>query len=136
MADNFSKKKRSQIMSKVTSKNTKPELTIRKALFSEGYRYRLHRKDLPGNPDIVFPGRKKVLFINGCFWHGHKCKKAALPKTNRPFWEKKLSSNAKRDKQNIRKLKEMGWLSMVIWQCKIKKSTLKSQINKIKKYLE
>lgn len=123
-------------MSKITGKNTKPELIIRKTLFSEGYRYRLHRKDLPGNPDIVFPGRKKVVFINGCFWHGHNCKKAALPETNKPFWEIKLLGNKKRDKLNIRKLKEMGWESLVIWQCKIKRSELNSQINRIKKFLE
>ena len=93
MADVFSKKKRSQIMSNITGKNTMPELIIRKALFSEGYRYRLHRKDLPGNPDIVFPSRNKVIFINGCFWHGHNCKKAALPETNKQFWKKKINGN-------------------------------------------
>ena len=89
MADIFNKEKRSLIMSRIAGKDTKPEMIIRKALFSEGYRYRLHRKDLPGNPDIVFPNHKKVIFINGCFWHGHNCKKAALPTTNKSFWKKK-----------------------------------------------
>ncbi|MCK4829673.1 DNA mismatch endonuclease Vsr [bacterium] len=136
MADIFDKKKRSQIMGRISGKNTKPELIIRKALFSEGYRYRLHRKDLPGNPDIVFPNRKKVIFVNGCFWHGHSCKKAALPTTNKSFWEKKLTGNKERDKRNLAKLKAMGWKSMVIWQCQIKKNTLETQINKIKVFLE
>lgn len=136
MADIFNKKKRSQIMGRISGKDTKPELIIRKALFSEGYRYRLHRKDLPGNPDIVFPNRKKVIFVNGCFWHGHSCKKAALPTTNKSFWEKKLTGNKERDKRNLAKLKAMGWKSMVIWQCQIKKNTLETQINKIKTFLE
>lgn len=136
MADIFSKEKRSQIMSKISGKNTKPELIIRKALFSEGYRYRLHRKDLPGNPDIVFPIRKKAIFVNGCFWHGHNCKRAELPQTNKTFWENKLTGNAKRDKMNILELKKMGWSSLVIWQCEIKRNTLETKINKIKSFLE
>ena len=123
-------------MSKITGKNTKPEFIIRKALFNLGYRYRLHRKDLPGRPDIVFPCRKKVIFVNGCFWHGHNCVRAALPKSNRPFWENKQTGNVERDKKNIRKLKKMGWSSLVIWQCVIKKKTLESLINRIEKYLE
>jgi len=136
MADIFNKKKRSQIMSRISGKDTKPEIIIRKALFSEGYRYRLHRKNLPGNPDIVFPSRKKVIFVNGCFWHGHTCKKAALPSTNKLFWKKKLTGNKKRDKLNLEKLKAMGWKSLVIWQCQIKKNTFETQINKIKNFLE
>ena len=136
MADIFNKKKRSQIMGRISGKDTKPELIIRKALFSEGYRYRLHRKDLPGNPDIVFPNRKKVIFVNGCFWHGHSCKKAALPATNKSFWKKKQNGNKERDKRNLVKLKTMGWETLTIWQCEIKKTTLKTQINKIKLFLE
>ena len=136
MADVFSKKKRSQIMSNITGKNTMPELIIRKALFSEGYRYRLHRKDLPGNPDIVFPSRNKVIFINGCFWHGHNCKKAALPETNKQFWKKKINGNVERDKTNSIKLKQMEWKSFVVWQCEIKKSTLEKKIKQIKTFLE
>ncbi len=136
MADIFNKKKRSQIMSRIPGKDTKPELVIRKALFSEGYRYRLHRRDLPGNPDIVFPSRKKVIFVNGCFWHGHNCKKATLPTTNKHFWEKKLIGNKERDKLNLAKLKAIGWKSLVIWQCQIKKKTLETQIYKMKAFLE
>lgn len=136
MADIFDKKKRSEIMSKISGKNTKPELIIRKALFAEGYRYRLHRKDFPGNPDMVFPSRKKVLFINGCYWHGHNCKKAALPETNKQFWKKKIDGNVKRDKKNLDDLLKMGWKSFVIWQCEIKKSTLENKIHQIKVFLE
>ncbi len=136
MADIFTKKKRSQIMSRISGKDTKPELIIRKALFSEGYRYRLHRKDLPGKPDIVFPKCKKVIFVNGCFWHGHSCKKAALPTTNTRFWKKKQNDNIERDKRNLAELKTMGWETLTIWQCKIKKTTLETQINKIKVFLE
>lgn len=136
MADIFSKKMRSQIMSNITGKNTTPELIIRKALFSEGYRYRLHRKDLPGNPDIVFPRRNKVIFINGCFWHGHNCKKATLPENNNQFWKKKINGNMERDKTNLGKLTQMGWKSFVVWQCEIKKSILGEKIKQIKKFLE
>lgn len=123
-------------MSNITGKNTKPELLVRKALFSEGYRYRLHRKDLPGNPDIVFTSRKKAIFINGCFWHGHNCKKAALPENNKQFWKNKINGNVKRDKTNSDKLEEMGWKSFVVWQCEIKKSTLEKKIKQIKTFLE
>jgi DNA mismatch endonuclease, patch repair protein len=136
MTDIFSKKKRSQIMSKITGKNTKPELIIRKLLFSEGYRYRLHRKNLPGNPDIVFPGRKKVIFINGCFWHQHNCKRAALPETNKSFWQNKLEGNVKRDKKNLLELKKLGWSYLIIWQCKIKKENLDKQLIVIKEFLK
>ncbi len=136
MADIFNKEKRSQIMSKITGKDTKPELIIRKALFAEGFRYRLYGKDLPGKPDIVFPSRKKVIFINGCYWHGHHCKRAALPETNKSFWEKKINGNKERDKQNLAKLKAMGWKTLTIWQCEIKKNTLETKINRIKVFLE
>lgn len=136
MADIFNREKRSQIMSKITGKDTKPELIIRKALFSEGYRYRLHKKDLPGKPDIVFPSRKKAIFVNGCFWHGHHCKKAALPGTNKSFWEKKINGNKERDKQNLAKLKVIGWETLTIWQCEIKKNMLEAQISRIKIFLK
>lgn len=136
MADIFNKEKRSEIMSKISGKNTKPELIIRKALFSEGYRFLLHGKDLPGNPDIVFPGRKKVIFINGCYWHGHNCKKAALPETNKQFWKKKIDGNVERDRKNLDNLLKMGWKGFVIWQCEIKRGTLKDKINRIKMFLE
>lgn len=136
MTDIFNKEKRSLIMSKITGKDTKPEIIIRKALFAEGYRYRLYKKDLPGKPDIVFPGRNKVIFINGCFWHGHNCKRAALPETNKSFWEKKINGNKERDKRNLAKLKDMGWETLIVWQCEIKKNRLETLINKIKTFIE
>jgi DNA mismatch endonuclease (patch repair protein) len=89
-------------------------------LHSDGYRFRLHRKDLPGKPDIVFPGRKKVIFVHGCFWHGHRCRKGRLPKSNERFWQDKIDTNRARDKRHIRALAEAGWKSLVIWQCELK----------------
>lgn len=136
MTDIFSPKKRSQIMKKIRPKNSKQELFIRKLVFSLGYRYRLHRKDLPGKPDLVFPKYKKVIFINGCFWHGHHCKRASLPESNKEFWSRKIAGNINRDKRNLDKLSDIGWKSMVIWQCEIKKSDLNTVIEKIKNFLD
>lgn len=123
-------------MSKIGPKDTAPELFIRKLVFSMGYRYRLHRKDLPGTPDLVFPKYQKVIFVNGCFWHGHsRCKKSALPKQNKLFWKKKITMNIERDKRNIQLLTKEGWIPLVIWQCEIKKSTEEKLKNKIRKFL-
>ena len=101
-----------------------------------GYRFRLHRKDLPGKPDIVFPKYRKVIFVHGCFWHGHKnCKRATLPVTNRTFWKKKISKNIVRDKQNYVQLKKVGWKYLIIWQCEIKKEKELSLTKKIDIFL-
>jgi len=133
MTDIFSKEKRSEIMSKIGPKNSKPEIIVRKIVHSLGYRFRLHRKDLPGNPDLVFPKYKKALFVHGCFWHGHKrCQQGKLPATNTTFWEEKISGNVKRDKSNFNKLRRLGWKYLVIWQCDLKESNkenLKRKIN-------
>lgn len=108
-------------MSNIRSKNSKQELLVREFLFANGFRYRLHRKDLPGNPDIVLPKYKTVIFINGCFWHGHRdCKYATLPETNHDFWEKKISGNVERDLISISKLNNLGWRVIEIWQCQLK----------------
>jgi DNA mismatch endonuclease (patch repair protein) len=107
-------------MAKIGGKNTAPELAIRKLLYALGYRYRLHYKKIPGRPDIVLVGRKKAIFINGCFWHGHTCKRGALPSTNVAFWKKKISGNASRDKKNLAALREAGWSVFTIWQCEMK----------------
>ena len=120
MIDIFSSAKRSTIMSRIQGKNTTPEILVRKLIFSMGYRYRLHRKDLPGCPDIVFLGKKKVIFIHGCFWHRHNCKKGSLPDTNKSFWESKLERNKIRDAEDLTKLEKSGWRVLVIWQCQIK----------------
>lgn len=124
MADNVSKERRSKIMAQVKSKGMKPEMHVRRLLHGLGYRYRLHRSDLPGKPDIVFPGRRKVVFVNGCFWHNHEgCNRVRIPNTNRDYWVSKLERNAERDKRNIIHLNSIGWQSKVIWECQLKDMT-------------
>ncbi|MBY0475380.1 MAG: very short patch repair endonuclease [Nitrosomonas sp.] len=120
MLDTITKEKRSEIMSKVRSKNTSPELAVRKLVFSLGYRYRLHAKNLPGKPDLVFSGRKKVIFVHGCFWHGHDCTRGSAPATNKEFWLPKLEKNKVRDAETFRLLNSMSWSVLVIWQCQMK----------------
>lgn len=120
MADTLSPSERSERMSRVRGKDTKPELVVRRLVYGRGYRYRLHRRDLPGIPDLVFPSRKKVVFIHGCFWHRHPdpaCKLARLPKSRLDFWLPKLEGNRQRDLENIGKLYNSGWNSLVIWEC-------------------
>lgn len=130
--DKFSPEVRSRMMSRVKAKNTKPELLLRKFLFSKGYRYRLHVKYLPGKPDIVLPKYKTVIFVNGCFWHGHEaCKKAALPQSNKEFWEKKISSNMKRDSLHYESLESSGWKVIVIWSCQIPEILKSQQISSL-----
>lgn len=121
MADIFSKAKRSEIMSKISGKETKLEVLVGKFLFAQGFRYRKNDKRFAGKPDIVLPKYRTVIFVNGCFWHGHKdCKKAALPTTRREFWEQKISSNVARDARNSEVLRQDGWRVMTIWQCQLK----------------
>jgi len=132
--DNLSPRERSAQMAKVRSKNTKPEMTVRKLIYSLGYRYRLHRKELPGKPDIVFVSRKKVIFVNGCFWHGHHCSLGRIPKSRVDFWVNKINGNNKRDKTNIRKLKRLGWKVLVLWECQLKSN--EKMILKIRKFLD
>ena len=111
-------------MSHIRSKDTKPEVLVRRFLFASGFRFRLHRKDLPGKPDIVLPKYKTVIFINGCFWHGHKnCKYATIPETNREFWLAKISGNIERDKATYSELRQLGWRIIEIWQCQLKPKT-------------
>ena len=108
-------------MSKIRSKDTKPELTLRKALFARGFRYRVNDSHLPGKPDIVLPKYKTVIFVNGCFWHGHEgCKHASTPKTNIKFWTDKINSNIERDKINSLKLTDLGWNVLTVWECEIR----------------
>ncbi|MGJ0429049.1 very short patch repair endonuclease [Methylobacter sp.] len=125
---------RSAAMAKVRSKNTKPELTIRRLLFALGYRYRLHRVDLPGKPDLVFQGRRKVIFVHGCFWHSHNCPKGRKPKSNEAFWVKKLRRNKERDLDNLRKLSGMGWSVCVVWECELR--NIEAVKTKLIKFLE
>jgi len=108
-------------MSRIHSKDTKPEIIVRKWLWKNGYRFRLHRKDLPGKPDIILAKYRVVIFVHGCFWHMHNCKYGSKPKTNRSFWNKKLDDNVKRDRKNIKKLHSIGWRVLIIWECEIMK---------------
>lgn len=109
---------RSEVMSRIKCKDTKPEILVRKHLFSRGYRYRKNVKDLPGKPDLVFPGRKKIIFIHGCFWHRHEgCKRTRTPKSNIEFWKHKFEKNIERDKSSQQKLVNSGWKILIIWEC-------------------
>lgn len=125
MSDIFTKSKRSDIMSHIAGKETKPEILVRKFLFANGLRFRKNAKELPGKPDIVLPKYKTVIFIHGCFWHGHTCKRGALPTTNIEFWKTKISSNIERDKRDFLELEKLGWKVIVIWQCEIRNSVLR-----------
>ena len=119
--DIWNKEKRSECMSKIRSKDTKPELALRKALFARDFRYRVNDKHLPGKPDIVLPKYKTVIFLHGCFWHRHDgCKYAYTPKTNTEFWVDKITSNKERDKINLQKLAALGWNVITIWECEIR----------------
>lgn len=118
--DRLTPKQRGSVMAAVKGKNTKPEFAVRRMLFSLGYRYRLHRRSLPGAPDIVFPSRKKVIFVHGCFWHRHSCNGFRMPKSRVEFWTAKFERNAKRDAANRRRLRRLGWKSFVIWECQLR----------------
>ena len=119
-------------MSHVRGKDTKPEVMVRQFLFAQGFRYRLYRKDLPGKPDIVLPKYKTVIFINGCFWHGHSgCKYATIPEANHDFWFAKISGNIERDKSNYAKLNELGWKVIEIWQCELKPKFREQTLNNL-----
>ena len=121
MSDILSKSERSQRMSLIRSRNTKPEMFIRKTVYSLGYRYRLHNNKLPGRPDLTFAGMSSVIFVHGCFWHQHEgCKYGRMPKSHREYWVPKLNGNKLRDKSNIGKLERRGWRVMVIWECETK----------------
>lgn len=134
MNDRVSPERRSAIMSSVGSKDTGPEMLVRKMLHRRGYRYRLHRRDLPGSPDLVFPSRKKTIFVHGCFWHGHGCQWGKLPKSKLDYWKPKIKANRKRDRRNIAALEEAGWSALVVWQCELKDSDVTLQ--KMRDFLE
>jgi DNA mismatch endonuclease (patch repair protein) len=127
LADKFSIEKRSDIMSHISGKETKPEIMMRKFLFVNGFRFRKNVKDLPGKPDIVLSKYKTVIFIHGCFWHGHTCKRGALPATNVEFWKTKIDGNIERDKRDIAELEKQGWHVIVVWQCEIKNIELQKE---------
>jgi DNA mismatch endonuclease (patch repair protein) len=119
--DVFTEAERSAVMRRVKGRDTRPELKLRKLLTRMGFRYRLHRKDLPGSPDIAMIGRKTAIFMHGCFWHGHDCKRGARqPKANADYWIAKIARNKARDAENIAKLEAMGWRPVVVWECELK----------------
>jgi DNA mismatch endonuclease (patch repair protein) len=120
MADNHTAEQRSANMRAVRGKDTAPEVLIRSMLHRLGYRFRLHRRDLPGTPDIVLPSRRAAIFVNGCFWHGHMCRRGGLPTTNSAFWQQKISKNRERDRRAQRELRKEGWKVLIVWQCKTK----------------
>lgn len=120
MADNRTPESRSALMSRIRQRDTAPELVVRRLLHGMGYRFRLHRRDLPGTPDIVFPSRKLALFVHGCFWHGHGCSKGRPPKSSTSYWSGKLSANKDRDARKQHELEAMGWRVETIWQCQLK----------------
>lgn len=120
MVDSLSTEARSAMMSRIRGKNTRPELAVRKLVFAAKYRYRLHVKTLPGSPDLVFPSRKKAIFVHGCFWHLHEgCASARMPKSRVEFWSDKLNGNKLRDARNCQHLMAAGWQVLVIWECEL-----------------
>lgn len=120
MADIFSPAKRSEVMSRIRGRDTVPELVVRSYLHRRGLRFRLHRRDLPGRPDIVLPAYRVAILVHGCFWHGHAgCKRASLPKTRVSFWAEKIAANRERDARSIRALEALGWRPLVVWECEI-----------------
>ena len=122
---------RSEMMAAVKSKNTRPEMLVRRLVHSMGYRYRLHQRSLPGKPDLVFASRRKVIFVHGCFWHLHGCKGSRLPKSNKGYWLPKLERNRARDAEHLKALRADGWRHLVLWECELHKDAwLRSRISK------
>jgi len=135
--DNHSKEIRSYNMSRIRSKNTKPEEVVRKALFAAGFRYRKNDKRYPGHPDIVLPKYKTVIFVNGCFWHGHEgCKYFVWPKSNTEYWQKKIIGNIERDNLTYTLLREQGWQVVIVWECELKKDSVHDTLQKLIRHIE
>ncbi len=132
MVDTISEERRSWNMSRIRSKNTKPELIVRSLLHRLGFRFRLHVKDLPGKPDIVLPKYKTVIFVHGCFWHRHNdCKNSVIPKSRTKWWLEKLDGNVKRDKKALENLSVLGWKTIVIWECELEKETMEDTLKNL-----
>lgn len=119
--DTISPEERSALMARIRSKNTKPELAVRSLLHRMGYRFRIHRRDLPGSPDIVLPRHKKIVLVHGCFWHGHTCQLASKPKSNAIYWSEKIIKNKARDERNLKALQRAGWNVLELWECEVRK---------------
>jgi DNA mismatch endonuclease (patch repair protein) len=128
---------RSRIMRSVKGKDTTPELVVRRWLHAHGYRFRLHRKDLPGRPDIVLPGRRALIFVHGCFWHGHDCPRGdRQPKANADYWRKKIDGNIARDRRHLDALAEMGWRTLIVWECETRLKAREAMAAKLDRFLE
>lgn len=139
MTDTLTPEARSALMSRIRGKDTVPELYVRRLVHAMGYRYRLHRRDLPGTPDLVFAGRRKVIFMHGCFWHLHddpNCKLARMPSSNQDYWKPKLERNRARDRENQRKLEALGWQVLVIWECQTRQKDPEPLRRQVSVFLE
>jgi len=137
MTDVHDKNTRSYNMSRIRSKDTKPELLVRKFLFGKGFRYRLHVKELPGKPDLVFPKYKTVIFVHGCFWHGHEgCKYFVIPKTRTEWWLKKINRNKELDIKNLKELRSMGWKVITVYECELKNGKTENTLKNIPTAIE
>lgn len=135
--DRISREQRSAVMSRIRSENTGPEMRVRSELHRLGYRYRLYRRDLPGNPDLVFPSRKKIIFVHGCFWHRHTCYDGRkVPKSRKGYWIPKLQRNAQRDRVNKRRLRAKGWQAFVAWECQTRDAKLPRLMKRMIAFLE
>ena len=132
--DNLTPERRSAQMGLIRSTDTKPELLVRRLVHSMGYRYRLHRRDLPGVPDLVFSSRQKVVFVHGCFWHGHDCRLGRMPKSRLDYWGPKIARNKERDATNLRRLRGMCWKCLVLWECQLRRQDALAE--RIKRFLD
>lgn len=136
MADRLSPQGRSALMSRIGAKNTKPEMAVRRMLHALGYRYVLHDKRLPGTPDLVFPARRKAVFVHGCFWHGHSCGRGFRPSSNAEFWSAKIDGNRARDRRNVRALRTQGWRALTVWECGLHPKAMDALRRRLVTFLE
>ena len=136
MTDTLTQQERSERMSRIRGKDSASEMRLRRMIHGMGFRYRLHVKTLPGTPDLVFPARKAVIFMHGCFWHRHQdCRLARMPKSRVAYWREKLEANKRRDDENVRRLNELGWRVLVVWECQIKEKDLNEISNVVRRFL-
>lgn len=135
MPDIFAPEKRHEIMQNGKTKNTAPEIKLRSLLHKNGFRFRVNRKDLPGKPDIVLPKYRAVIFVHGCFWHGHDCPRGQRPQTNADFWNQKIDRNVIRDKSDVSLLESLGWRVLIVWECEIKKKNEAVLLSRVKEFL-
>lgn len=136
MADKLTPEARSALMSRIRSKDTKPEMAVRRLLHGLGYRYVLHDARLPGKPDLVFPSRRKVVFVHGCFWHGHNCRRGFRPANNAQFWAAKIDGNRARDRRHARAIRAQGWQMFIVWECAIRSQQMAALARRLVRFLE